>query len=99
MYDPIYSNNLGLVGYRCRCTPECVRIVPTYRGIVMHCKRVHGMTAQIEFPYPKEQNDVRHEDVKSDDDGKTSRSVLRKHARKLSDAAAVGDARGDRKEA
>ena len=49
MYDPIYSNNIGLCGFRCRA-PGCRKVVPTYRGIVMHCKRVHGLEAQMEIP-------------------------------------------------
>lgn len=55
MYDPIYSANVGLCGFRCRCKQRdgtaCRRVVPTYRGIVMHCKRVHGLAAQMEMAY------------------------------------------------
>lgn len=53
MYDPIYSQNIGLVGYRCR-VGDCKRVVPTYRGITMHCLRVHGIVAQMEIANFKE---------------------------------------------
>ena len=56
MYEACYTPNLGNVGFRCR-VGECKRVVPTYRGIVMHCKRVHGLEAQIELPYPREVKD------------------------------------------
>jgi hypothetical protein len=56
MYDPIYSQNIGLCGFRFR-VGDCKRVVRSYRGIVMHCRRVHGLTAQIEFPFPKENKD------------------------------------------
>lgn len=49
MYDPCYSTNLGLVGFRCR-VGQCTKVVRTYRGIVMHCLRVHGLRAQIALP-------------------------------------------------
>ena len=50
MYDPIYSQNIGLCGYRCR-VGACMRVVRTYRGIVMHCWKKHGLRAQMEMTY------------------------------------------------
>jgi hypothetical protein len=51
VYDPIYSQNIGLCGFRCR-VGACTKVVRTYRGINMHCLRVHGLRAQIAFPFP-----------------------------------------------
>jgi hypothetical protein len=51
MYDPCYTSNLGLVGFRCR-VGDCKKVVRSYRGIVMHCKRVHGLEAQMKLPLP-----------------------------------------------
>jgi hypothetical protein len=57
MYDPIYSQNIGLCGFRCR-VGSCTKVVRSYRGIVMHCKRVHGLKAQTVLPFPvKEKED------------------------------------------
>lgn len=47
MYEACYTANLGLVGFRCRATPQCKKVVRTYRGITMHLKRKHGLTAQM----------------------------------------------------
>lgn len=55
MYDPIYSQNIGLCGFRCR-VGACTKVVRTYRGIMMHCLRVHKMRAQMEFPYNVKEN-------------------------------------------
>jgi hypothetical protein len=49
MYDPCYTQNLGLVGFRCR-VGACTKVVRTYRGIVMHCLRVHKLRAQMTLP-------------------------------------------------
>lgn len=53
MYDPIYSQNIGLCGFRCRVVDSagksCTKVVRTYRGIVMHCKRKHGLVAQMQL--------------------------------------------------
>lgn len=53
MYDPIYSQNIGLCGFRCRVVDSagkaCTKVVRTYRGITMHCKRVHGLVAQMKL--------------------------------------------------
>lgn len=55
MYDPIYSQNIGLCGFRCRVVDSagraCTKVVRTYRGIVMHCKRVHRLVAQMEMNF------------------------------------------------
>lgn len=48
MYDAVYSQNIGLCGFRCR-VGACTRVVRTQRGILMHCRRVHGMVAQREL--------------------------------------------------
>ena len=45
---PIYSQNIGLCGFRCR-VGACTKVVRSYRGIVMHVKRVHGLGAQMEY--------------------------------------------------
>jgi len=54
MYDPIYSQNIGLCGFRCRVVEKdgksCTRVVRTYRGIIMHCLRVHGLRPQMCLP-------------------------------------------------
>jgi hypothetical protein len=53
MYDPIYSTNIGLCGFRCRVVradgKPCTKVVRSYRGIVMHCFRVHGLRAQMKL--------------------------------------------------
>lgn len=53
MYDPIYSQNIGLCGFRCRVVNKdgtsCTRVVRSYKGIVMHCKRKHGLVAQMKL--------------------------------------------------
>ena len=53
MYDPIYSQNIGLCGFRCRVVTAdgraCTKVVRTYRGITMHCLRVHGLRAQMKL--------------------------------------------------
>lgn len=46
MYDAVYSQNIGLCGFRCR-VGACTRVVRTQRGITMHCLMVHGLRAQI----------------------------------------------------
>ncbi len=48
MYECAYTANCALVGYRCK-VGACTKIVRTYRGIVMHCLRVHGLKAQMEL--------------------------------------------------
>src|SRR6266568_4417006 len=62
MYEPLYSATAGgPFGYRCKLpqrgakpnTAEalvlCNRTTRTYKGIVMHCLRVHGLRAQMEM--------------------------------------------------
>ena len=50
VYDTVYSQNIGLCGFRCR-VGACTKVVRSYRGIVMHCKRVHRLVAQMELSY------------------------------------------------
>lgn len=70
MYDPIYSQNIGLCGFRCRVVNKdgtsCTRVVRSYKGIVMHCLRVHGLRAQMELPYGKETSQAVVEPVRAD---------------------------------
>lgn len=46
IYEPLYSPNLGLCGFRCG---RCPRVVRTERGINMHLLRVHGIKKQTEM--------------------------------------------------
>jgi len=57
MYEPLYSTHEGgPFGYRCKikidtlnCFKPCNKVCRTYRGIVMHCLRVHNVRAQMEL--------------------------------------------------
>jgi hypothetical protein len=48
IWEPLYSPNLGLCGFRCR-VGECARVVRTRLGIRMHVERVHGVQEQAEL--------------------------------------------------
>lgn len=57
MYEPCYTSSQGLVGFRCR-VGACTRVVRSYKGIMMHCKRKHGLTEQMKlFDAVKETKD------------------------------------------
>ena len=61
MYEPLYSpTEGGPYGYRCKVRTMldgtvskngalCNKVCRTYRGIVMHCKKVHGLEQQQEM--------------------------------------------------
>jgi hypothetical protein len=51
MYDPLYSPNVGLGGFRCR---ECARVTRTERGVKAHCWLVHGKKVQLYFTWTNE---------------------------------------------
>lgn len=55
MYDPLYSPNVGLGGFRCR---ECARVTRTERGIKSHYWIVHGKKVQIEFSFTRPDESV-----------------------------------------
>lgn len=50
IFEPLYSPDLGLAGFRCRCG-ACTRVVRTQRGAEMHCWRKHKIKAQMEMDY------------------------------------------------
>lgn len=49
-FDPLYSENVGLGGFRCR---ECGRVTRTYSGMKSHLRIVHGIKIQGEFPFER----------------------------------------------
>lgn len=48
-FDPLYSENVGLGGFRCR---QCGRVTRTYSGIKSHLWSVHGIKIQRQFEFP-----------------------------------------------
>ena len=47
MIEPLYSPTQGgPFGFRCKL---CSRVVRTYRGVMMHAFRVHGLKPQMEL--------------------------------------------------
>src|SRR5271157_4459347 len=48
MYDALYSQNIGLCGFRCRIE-DCVKVTRTLRGMRTHALRVHGVKEQREL--------------------------------------------------
>lgn len=46
MYLPLYNENIGLGGFKCK---ECGRVTRTERGIKSHLWRVHGQKIQLEL--------------------------------------------------
>jgi len=52
MYDPLYNENIGLGGFRCR---DCRRVTRTERGMKSHMWSVHGQKVQLELYQSVEQ--------------------------------------------
>ena len=48
MYDPLYSEKIGLGGFRCR---DCGAVTKTEKGIREHCWRKHGEKIQSELSF------------------------------------------------
>jgi hypothetical protein len=48
MYLPLYNENIGLGGFKCK---TCPRVTRTERGMRSHCWRCHGQKQQTDFDF------------------------------------------------
>ena len=66
MFIPLYSENYGLGGFKCK---DCGKVTRTRRGIVQHIWRVHAKKAQIELFAEPVRPVQRHNDGHNDGQG------------------------------